>query len=100
MKTKHPIFTAVPISAPSKPTMAVPWGRASTCQGRSPIGTNAGQKTCDSVSGVALAALQGLNLKFEETRSELKRSDTENAEVKVRLEHLEQLPVASTGDGK
>ncbi len=40
--------------------------------------------------GVALAAIQGLNQKLEETRAELKRRDAENAELKVRLEKLEQ----------
>jgi hypothetical protein len=38
--------------------------------------------------GVAMAAIQGLNQKFEE---ELKRRDAENAELKRRLEKLEQL---------
>jgi hypothetical protein len=38
--------------------------------------------------GVALAAIQGLNLKLSE---ELKRRDTENAELRQRLEELEQL---------
>jgi trimeric autotransporter adhesin len=44
--------------------------------------------------GVALAAIQGLNQKFEEReallREELKRRDAENAELKARLEKLEQ----------
>jgi septal ring factor EnvC (AmiA/AmiB activator) len=41
-------------------------------------------------SGVALAAIQGLNQKLEETRAELKRRDVENAELKARLEKIEQ----------
>ena len=41
--------------------------------------------------GVALAAIQGLNQKLEETRSELKRRDAENAELKARLQRLERL---------
>jgi hypothetical protein len=41
--------------------------------------------------GVALAAIQGLNQKLEETRTELKRRDVENAELKARLEKLERL---------
>jgi len=42
-------------------------------------------------SGVALAAIQGLNQKVEELNKELKRRDAENAELKQRLEKLEQL---------
>lgn len=41
--------------------------------------------------GVALAAIQGLNQKLEETRSELKRRNEENAALKTRLERLEQV---------
>jgi hypothetical protein len=41
--------------------------------------------------GVALAAIQGLNQKLEETRTELKRRDAENAELKQRLEALEKI---------
>jgi hypothetical protein len=41
--------------------------------------------------GVALAAIQGLNQKLEETRAELKRREGENAELKNRLEKLERL---------
>jgi hypothetical protein len=42
-------------------------------------------------SGVALAAIQGLNQKLERLSSELKRSETENSELKARLEKLEYL---------
>jgi len=41
-------------------------------------------------SGVALAAIQGLNQKVEDLNGELKRRDTENAELKLRLDKLEQ----------
>jgi hypothetical protein len=44
--------------------------------------------------GVALAAIRGLNQKLEE---ELKRRDAESAEMKARLEKLEQLLRAKTG---
>ena len=40
--------------------------------------------------GVALAAIQGLNDKLEELRSELSHKDAENAELKQRLEALER----------
>ena len=43
------------------------------------------------LSGVALAAIQGLNEKLEDLKSELKRRDAENAELKQRLNALEQL---------
>jgi hypothetical protein len=42
-------------------------------------------------SGVALAAIQGLNQKVDELKQELNRRDTENAELKQRLEKLERL---------
>ena len=35
--------------------------------------------------GVALAAIQGLNQKLEETRAELRRKEAENAEMETRL---------------
>jgi len=41
--------------------------------------------------GVALAAIQGLNQKLEETRAEVKRRDAENAELKARLAALERI---------
>ena len=44
--------------------------------------------TTVDADGVALAAIQGLNQKLSE---ELKRRDAENAELKQRLEKLEQL---------
>lgn len=43
--------------------------------------------------GVALAAVQGLNQKLTE---ELKRQDTENAQLKARLERLEKLLIHRT----
>jgi hypothetical protein len=39
--------------------------------------------------GVALAAIQGLNRKVDELKTELGRRDAENAELKARLEKLE-----------
>jgi hypothetical protein len=42
-------------------------------------------------SGVALAAIQGLNQKVDELKSELTRRDAENAELRERLEKLERL---------
>jgi hypothetical protein len=47
--------------------------------------------------GVALAAIQGLNQKLTE---ELKRRDTENAELRTRLERLERLLNAGNGGGQ
>ncbi|MFN3409758.1 MAG: tail fiber domain-containing protein [Limisphaerales bacterium] len=44
--------------------------------------------TTQEADGVALAAIQGLNQKLAD---ELKRRDAENAELKARLEKLEQL---------
>jgi len=48
-------------------------------------------------SGVALAAIQGLNQKLEEQRGELEQKETEIAELKTRLERLEQLCNARSG---
>ncbi len=48
--------------------------------------------------GVALAAIQGLNQKVEDLSGELKRRETENAELKLRLEKLEQLMSPKKGD--
>jgi hypothetical protein len=47
--------------------------------------------------GVALAAIQGLNRKVEQENSELR---SENAELKVRLEKLEQLVLSKNEVGK
>jgi hypothetical protein len=54
------------------------------------FGLGANDKTITTVDegGVALAAIQGLNLKLSE---ELTRRDAENAELKARLDKLEQL---------
>jgi hypothetical protein len=41
--------------------------------------------------GVALAAIQGLNQKLDETRADLKRRDAENAEMKQELAELKKL---------
>jgi hypothetical protein len=41
--------------------------------------------------GVALAAIQGLNQKVEEQRTELKQKQTEIAELKQRLDALERI---------
>ncbi len=41
--------------------------------------------------GVALAAIQGLNQKLEQTHAELKRRDAENAELKNELDQLKHL---------
>ena len=51
-------------------------------------------------SGVALAAIQGLNQKVEELNGQLKRSDAENAALKRRLEKLEGLMNEKNGGGK
>ncbi|MCL4789434.1 MAG: tail fiber domain-containing protein [Verrucomicrobia bacterium] len=52
--------------------------------------SDTGISTVDA-DGVALAAIQGLNQKLEETRDELKRRDAENAELQQRLSQLEDL---------
>jgi trimeric autotransporter adhesin len=41
--------------------------------------------------GVELAAIQGLNQKVDELKSELSRRDVDNAELKQRLDRLEQI---------
>jgi len=48
--------------------------------------------------GVAMAAIQGLNQKLEDMRSELKLRNSENAELKQRLEKLERLVTRKDGD--
>ena len=50
--------------------------------------------------GVALAAIQGLNQKVEELKTELKHRDMENAELEQRLEKLEQLMPEKVGGVK
>jgi hypothetical protein len=47
--------------------------------------------TTVDADGVALAAIQGLNEKMQQLKNELKLRDTENAELKARLERLEKL---------
>jgi hypothetical protein len=56
------------------------------------FGLGGGDTTITSMDpdGVALAAIQGLNQKLEETRVELKRRDAENAELRQRMERLEK----------
>ena len=56
------------------------------------FGLGGGDTTITSMDpdGVALAAIQGLNQKLEETRAELKRRDAENAELRQRMERLEK----------
>ena len=54
-------------------------------------GTDDETITTQEADGVALAAIQGLNQKVEDLNGELKRRDRENAELKRRLEKLEQL---------
>jgi hypothetical protein len=49
--------------------------------------------------GVALAAIQGLNQKLEETRAEVKRRDAENAELKARLAALERIVLNLSAKG-
>ncbi len=49
---------------------------------------------------MALVAIQGLNQKVEDLNSELKRRDTENPELKQRLEKLERLMNHKNGDAK
>jgi hypothetical protein len=50
--------------------------------------------------GVALAAIQGLNQKVEEQRSELEQKQTEITELKQRLEKLEQMINQKIGGDK
>jgi hypothetical protein len=54
------------------------------------FGLGGGDTTITSIDpdGVALAAIQGLNLKMEERSKKL---EAENAQLKERLERLEQL---------
>lgn len=52
--------------------------------------------TTVDADGVALAAIQGLNLKLEETREALKSREAENAELRSRLERLEGTLNANT----
>lgn len=47
--------------------------------------------TTQEADGVALAAIQGLNLKLEKTRAELKRRDAEHAALKSELHQLKHL---------
>jgi hypothetical protein len=56
------------------------------------FGLGGGDTTITSMDpdGVALAAIQGLNQRLEETRTELKRRVAENAELRQRMERLEK----------
>jgi hypothetical protein len=55
-------------------------------------------------SGVALAAIQGLNQKLEDgsqnSEARIQKLEAENAELKARLEKLEQLITAKNGGGQ
>jgi trimeric autotransporter adhesin len=57
------------------------------------FGLGGSDQTITSVDpdGVALAAIQGLNQKVDDLKGELQSRETENAELKRRLEKLEQL---------
>jgi hypothetical protein len=55
------------------------------------VGTDDKHIATVDADGVALAAIQGLNQKLDDTRAELKRRDLENAELIARLEKLERL---------
>ena len=55
------------------------------------VGTDDKHIATVDADGVALAAIQGLNQKLDETRAELKRRDVENAALIARLEKLERL---------
>jgi hypothetical protein len=61
------------------------------------LGTDERHIATVDADGIALAAIQGLNQKLTE---ELTRRDTENAELKVRMERLEQLLNAQNGGPK
>ncbi|MBK9138952.1 MAG: tail fiber domain-containing protein [Verrucomicrobia bacterium] len=55
------------------------------------LGTDDKHIATVDADGVALAAIQGLNQKIEETRAELKRRDAENAALRCELTELKQL---------
>jgi hypothetical protein len=61
------------------------------------VGTDDKHIATVDADGVALAAIQGLNLKLSE---ELKRRDAENAELRKRLERLESILARQTGGGQ
>jgi hypothetical protein len=50
--------------------------------------------------GVALAAIQGLNRKVDELKHDLIQRDTENAELRLRLEKLERVLQQRNGGGQ
>jgi hypothetical protein len=64
------------------------------------LGTDNKHIATVDADGVALAAIQGLNQKLEDLTGELKRRDTENAELKLRLEKLELLMNPRNGGGE
>jgi peptidoglycan hydrolase CwlO-like protein len=66
------------------------------------FGTGADDKHIAVVdeSGVALAAIQGLNQKVEEQSAQMKAKDAEIQELKTRLEKLEQVINAKNGEVK
>jgi hypothetical protein len=51
-------------------------------------------------SGVALAAIQGLNQKVDQLKGDLTRRDAENSELRQRLEKIEQLLNAREAEGR
>jgi hypothetical protein len=69
---------------------------------RAAFGLGMDDKHIDVVDadGVALAAIQGLNQKVEDMKAEAQRRDAENAELKQRLERLEQLLARQTGGAR
>ena len=64
------------------------------------LGTDDKHIATVDADGVALAAIQGLNQKVEDLSGELKRRDAENADLKLRLEKLEQLVNPGNGGVK
>jgi hypothetical protein len=55
------------------------------------LGTDERHITTVDADGVALAAIQGLNAKIEGEKQQREKLEAENAELKARLEKLEQL---------
>lgn len=64
------------------------------------VGEDARHINTVDADGVALAAIQGLNQKVEALTGEIKRRDAENAELKQRLDKLEQWINQTKGGSK